>query len=115
MEWLFTDPNKPLQEYDEIAWVLAPLLGSTESSAKEGMATRQKDIDQEEDLVQVPSIDEIFSTCIKLLINAKESLDFSFEGLVTMIMHSKRLSSKRQSYIISCRTTEILLLGSWKG
>ena len=80
-EWLFTHPNKPLQEDDELAWVLAPLLGSTESSAKEEMATRQKDIDQEEDLVQVPSIEEIFSTCIKLLINAKESLAFPLKDL----------------------------------
>ena len=30
-------------------------------------------------MVQVPSIDEIFSTCIKLLINAKESLAFSLK------------------------------------
>ena len=65
MEWLFTNTNKTLQEDDELAWVLALLLGSTESSAKERMATRQKDIDQEEDLVQVPSIDWIFSTFIK--------------------------------------------------
>ena len=46
------------------------------------MATRKKDIHQEEDLVQVPSIEEIFSTCIKLLINAKESLDFPFKDLL---------------------------------
>ena len=32
-------------------------------------------------MVQVPSIDEIFSTCIKLLINAKESLDFPLKDL----------------------------------
>ena len=81
MEWLFTHPNKALQEDDELAWVLALLLGSIESSAKEEMATRQKDIDQEEYLVQVPSIDEIFSTCIKLLINAKESLAFPLKDL----------------------------------
>ena len=61
--------------------MLSPLLGSIESSAKEEMATRQKDIDQEEDLVQVPSIEEIFSTCIKLLINAKESLSFPLKDL----------------------------------
>ena len=70
MEWLFTHPNKPLQEDDELAWVLALVYGSIESSTMEEMATRQKDIDQEEDLVQVPSIDEIFSTFIKLLINS---------------------------------------------
>ena len=44
MEWLFNHPNKPLQKDDELAWVLALLLGITESSAKEDMATRQKDI-----------------------------------------------------------------------
>ena len=65
MEWLFTHTNKPLQEDEELAWVLALLLGNTESSAKEEMATRQKDIDEEVDLVWVPYIDEIFSTCIK--------------------------------------------------
>ena len=61
--------------------MLALLLGSTESLAKEEMPIRQKDIHQEEDLVQVSSIDEIFSTCIKLLITAKESLAFPFKDL----------------------------------
>ena len=56
------------------------LLGSTKYSSKEEMDTRQKDIDQEEDLVQVPSIDEIFSTCIKLL-HAKDPIAFPLKDL----------------------------------
>ena len=61
--------------------MLALLLGITESLPKEEMATRKNDIDQEEDLVRVPSIDEIFSTCIKLLINPKEFLAFPLKDL----------------------------------
>ena len=40
----------------------------------------KKDIDQEEELVQSPSIDEIFSTCIKLL-HAKEPIMFTLKDL----------------------------------
>lgn len=81
MDWLFTHAEEPLQEDDELARALALSLGSTESSAKEETGTSQKDIDEEEELVQAPSIDEIFSTCVKLL-HAKDSLAFPLKDLL---------------------------------
>eukprot|EP01018_Ginkgo_biloba_P030617 Gb_17424 [translate_table: standard] len=84
MDWLFSHPEEALQEDDELARALALSLGSTDGSAKEDMVTNGKDIDQEEEMVQALSVDEVLSTCMRLL-DTKESLAFSLRDLLVTL------------------------------
>ncbi|GLJ53784.1 hypothetical protein SUGI_1147870 [Cryptomeria japonica] len=84
MEWLINHPEEASQEDDELARALALSLGNTDSSSTEEMATDQKVMEEEEDLVQSPPIDEILSTCVKLL-QAKDSLAFPLRDLLVIL------------------------------
>ncbi|KAH9287706.1 hypothetical protein KI387_031823 [Taxus chinensis] len=85
MEWLINHPEEASQEDNELARALALSLGSTDSSSLvEEMATDQKVTEEEENLVQSPPIDEILSTCVKLL-EAKESLAFPLRDLLVTL------------------------------
>lgn len=67
MEWLTNHPEEASQVDDELVWALALSLGNKDSSSTEEMAIEQKVMKEEEDLVQFPPVDEILSTCVKLL------------------------------------------------
>ncbi|XP_065881477.1 E3 ubiquitin-protein ligase UPL2-like [Euphorbia lathyris] len=82
MEWLFSHPEE-IQEDDELARALAMSLGNSETEAKEDDAhvnTQQV----EEEVVQLPPVDELLSTCIKLL-QVKEPLAFPVRDLLVLI------------------------------
>ncbi|XP_058747804.1 E3 ubiquitin-protein ligase UPL2-like [Vicia villosa] len=85
MEWLFSHPEE-VPEDDELARALAMSLGSSESDTKDAVpnsnanATAQQ---LEEEIVQFPSVDELLSTCTKLLM--KEPLAFPVRDLLVMI------------------------------
>ncbi|XP_054788719.1 E3 ubiquitin-protein ligase UPL2-like [Prosopis cineraria] len=81
MEWLFSHPEDT-QEDDELARALAMSLGNSESDTKD---TAENDNAQqiEEEIVQLPPVDELLSTCTKLL--QKESLAFPVRDLLVMI------------------------------
>ncbi|KAL1344749.1 hypothetical protein HN51_018594 [Arachis hypogaea] len=81
MEWLFTHPEET-QEDDELARALAMSLGKAESDMKDAVVN--DDLQQlEEDMVQLPHVDELLSTCTKLL--QKEHLAFPVRDLLVMI------------------------------
>ncbi|KAG2391709.1 E3 ubiquitin-protein [Vigna angularis] len=81
MEWLFSHPEET-QEDDELARALAMSLGNSESDSKDAAA---KDNTQhlEEEMVQLPPVDELLSTCTKLL--SKDPLAFPVRDLLVMI------------------------------
>ncbi|CAA6653418.1 unnamed protein product [Spirodela intermedia] len=81
-DWLFSHPEEP-QEDDELARALAMSLGNTVTSLKEDASTNAGNIDHEE-LVQPPSVDELLSSCIKLM-QVKESLAFPVRDLIVMV------------------------------
>uniref|UniRef100_A0A1D1YWP9 HECT-type E3 ubiquitin transferase n=1 Tax=Anthurium amnicola TaxID=1678845 RepID=A0A1D1YWP9_9ARAE len=81
-DWLFSNPEEP-QEDDELARALAMSLGNTVSSLKEDTAGDASNVDQEEELVQPPSVDDLLSACIRLL-QVKESLAFPVRDLIVM-------------------------------
>ncbi|KAJ4837727.1 hypothetical protein Tsubulata_038110 [Turnera subulata] len=82
MEWLFSHPEET-QEDDELARALAMSLGNSESDTKEdnSVANSQQ---LEEEVVQLPPIEELLSTCTKLL-QVKEPLVFPVRDLLLLI------------------------------
>ncbi|KAH7567631.1 hypothetical protein JRO89_XS07G0108400 [Xanthoceras sorbifolium] len=82
MEWLFSHPEEA-QEDDELARALAMSLGNSESETKEDVASiNNQQLEQE--MVQLPPIEELLSTCTKLLL-MKEPLAFPVRDLLVLI------------------------------
>ncbi|KDP41504.1 hypothetical protein JCGZ_15911 [Jatropha curcas] len=82
MEWLFSHPEET-QEDDELARALAMSLGNSESDTKENDANANPQ-QLEEEMIQLPPVDELLSTCIKLL-QVKEPLAFPVRDLLVLI------------------------------
>ncbi|KAJ7958898.1 E3 ubiquitin-protein ligase UPL1-like [Quillaja saponaria] len=82
MEWLFSHPEDTPDD-DELARALAMSLGSSESDTKEAVANETTQ-QLEEDMVQLPPVEELLSTCAKLL-QMKEPLAFPVRDLLLMI------------------------------
>ncbi|KAI9106855.1 hypothetical protein K1719_022383 [Acacia pycnantha] len=81
MEWLFSHPEET-QEDDELARALAMSLGNSESDTKDAVANDNAQ-QLEEEMVQLPPVEELLSTCTKLLL--KEPLAFPVRDLLVML------------------------------
>ncbi|WJX34965.1 HECT-type E3 ubiquitin transferase [Trifolium repens] len=81
MEWLFSHPEET-HEDDELARALAMSLGNSESDTTDAAASDNAE-QVEEEIVQLPPVDELLLTCTKLL--QKESLAFPIHDLLVMI------------------------------
>ncbi|KAK6940269.1 E3 ubiquitin ligase, domain of unknown function DUF908 [Dillenia turbinata] len=99
MEWLFSHPEES-QEDDELARALAMSLGNSGPDAQEGAAAETSQ-HLEEEMVQLPPIDELLLTCTKLL-QMKESLVFPIRDLLVVMcsQNDGQHRSKVISYII---------------
>uniref|UniRef100_A0A803LK72 HECT-type E3 ubiquitin transferase n=1 Tax=Chenopodium quinoa TaxID=63459 RepID=A0A803LK72_CHEQI len=95
MDWLFNHPEE-VQEDDELARALAMSLGNPESESKED-AVIESNQNFEEEMAQLPPIDELLLTCIKLL-QSKESLAFPVRDLL-MTMCSQNNGQYRPNVI----------------
>ncbi|XP_019701852.1 E3 ubiquitin-protein ligase UPL2 [Elaeis guineensis] len=82
-DWLFSHPEEP-QEDAELARALAMSLGNSDASSKEDETAIHNNLDQEEEAVQLPPVDEILSACIRLL-QVKEPLAFPVRDLLVTI------------------------------
>ncbi|CAI9266412.1 unnamed protein product [Lactuca saligna] len=82
MEWLFSHPEE-VQEDDELARALAMSLGNSGTDTKEA-TTNESSQQIEEETVQLPPVDDLLSTCKKLL-EMKDSLAFPVRDLLAMI------------------------------
>eukprot|EP00252_Welwitschia_mirabilis_P007759 TRINITY_DN1943_c0_g1_i1.p1 TRINITY_DN1943_c0_g1~~TRINITY_DN1943_c0_g1_i1.p1 ORF type:complete len:3671 (+),score=717.88 TRINITY_DN1943_c0_g1_i1:355-11367(+) len=88
MEWIFSHPEEPAQEDDDLAQALALSLGSSEA-AKDTGNEQEKEAENEDKLVSNPPVEEILSTCMNLLQSA-DSVAFPVTDLiVTLCTHSK--------------------------
>lgn len=96
MEWLFSHPEE-VQEDDELARALVMSLGSSVSDTKED-ATIDNSQQIEEEVVQLPPVGELLSTCRKLL-QMKESLAFPVRDLLLLIC--SRNDGEYRSNVIS--------------
>lgn len=82
MDWLFSHPEEAPED-DELARALAMSLGNSEADAKEDAATANSQ-QLEEEMVQLPPVEELLSTCTKLL-QVKEPLAFPVRDLLLLI------------------------------
>ncbi|XP_062098638.1 E3 ubiquitin-protein ligase UPL2-like [Humulus lupulus] len=82
MEWLFSHPEE-VQEDDELARALAMSLGNSDTDTKEA-GTNDSVRQLEEEMVQLPPVEELLSTCTKLL-QMKEPLAFPVRDLLAMM------------------------------
>ncbi|XP_022773024.1 E3 ubiquitin-protein ligase UPL1-like isoform X2 [Durio zibethinus] len=82
MEWLFSHPEE-IQEDDELARALAMSLGNSETDTNVDV-TNDSSQQLEEEMVQLPPVGELLSTCTKLL-QIKEPCAFPVRDLLVLI------------------------------
>ncbi|KAL3617821.1 hypothetical protein CASFOL_038142 [Castilleja foliolosa] len=82
MEWLFSHSEES-QEDDELARALAISLGNSVTDTKEDVVNENPQTVEEES-VQLPPVDELLSTC-KRLVQMKETLVFPVRDLFMMV------------------------------
>ncbi|XVE55632.1 hypothetical protein DITRI_Ditri03aG0174200 [Diplodiscus trichospermus] len=82
MEWLFSHPEET-QEDDELARALAMSLGNSETDTNVDV-TNDSSQELEEEMVQLPPVEELLSTCTRLL-QMKEPLAFPVRDLLVLI------------------------------
>ncbi|KAK8642698.1 hypothetical protein V6N13_012035 [Hibiscus sabdariffa] len=82
MEWLFSHPEET-QEDDELARALAVSLGNSETDTNVDV-TNDSSHQLEEEMAQLPPVEELLSTCTKLL-QMKEPLAFPVRDLLVLI------------------------------
>ncbi|KAL3514293.1 hypothetical protein ACH5RR_027010, partial [Cinchona calisaya] len=108
MEWLFSHPEET-QEDDELARALAMSLGNSESETQED-ATNESSQSVEEEMVQLPPVDDLLSTCRRLL-HMKDCLAFPVRGLLVMICSQN--DGHNRSHVISFIIEQVNLCGDF--
>ncbi|XP_042508612.1 E3 ubiquitin-protein ligase UPL2-like [Macadamia integrifolia] len=100
MEWLFSHPEEA-QEDDELARALAMSLGNSGMSQKDDVDGNASNLDQAEEIVQLPPVDDLLVTCIRLL-QMKEPLAFPVRDLLVMLcsQNDGQCRSKVISFVI---------------
>ncbi|WOG91550.1 hypothetical protein DCAR_0310799 [Daucus carota subsp. sativus] len=96
MEWLFSHPEEVLED-DELARALVMSLGSSGSDTREDL-TNENSEQIEEEVVELPPVVELLSTCTKLL-HMKDSLAFPVRDLLLLIC--SRNDGEYRSIVIS--------------
>ncbi|RAL53528.1 hypothetical protein DM860_015565 [Cuscuta australis] len=104
MEWLFSHPEE-IQEDDELARALAMSLGNSGSDVKEDVAHENNETIEEE-FVQPPPMDDLLSTCKKLL-HMKDSLAFPVRDLLVIICSQN--DGENRSIVISFMIEQVKL------
>ncbi|KAE9458821.1 hypothetical protein C3L33_09258, partial [Rhododendron williamsianum] len=110
MEWLFSHPEET-QEDDELARALAMSLGNSGSETKEDVADENSQ-HIEGEMVQPPPVEDLLSTCTKLL-QMKESLAFPVRDLLVMICSQNE--GQCRSNVISYVVEQVKLSESGNG
>ncbi|KAK4483925.1 hypothetical protein RD792_011134 [Penstemon davidsonii] len=108
MEWLFSHPEEA-QEDDELARALAMSLGNSGTVDTEEDATIVNSEAIEEEPLQLPPVDELLSTCRKLL-QMKETLAFPVRDLLVMICSQNE--GQERPRVISFIIDQVKLCGN---
>lgn len=112
-DWLFSHPEEP-EEDDDLARALAISLGNSDSQPKEE-GKNEPEIEVEEETIQLPPIDEMLTSCIRLL-QMKESLAFPVRDMLVTIcsQNDGQYRPKVLTFIID-RVREICAVPSLTG
>jgi E3 ubiquitin-protein ligase HUWE1 len=111
-DWLFSHPEEP-EEDDDLARALAMSLGNSDSPPKEEKNNGPEIV--EEETMQLPSIDEMLTSCIRLL-QMRESLAFPVRDMLVTICSQNDGQYRRKvlTFIID-RVREICAAPSMTG
>ncbi|CAD5316819.1 unnamed protein product [Arabidopsis thaliana] len=89
MDWLFTNPEDPVQEDDELAQALALSLGNSSETPKLEDTEKPVDVPQEEAEPKEPPVDEVIAASVKLF-QSDDSIAFPLVDLfVTLCNRNK--------------------------
>ncbi|KAG7600674.1 UBA-like superfamily [Arabidopsis suecica] len=89
MDWLFTNPEDPVQEDDELAQALALSLGNSSETPKLEDTEKPVDVPQEEAEPKEPPVDEVIAASVKLF-QSDDSMAFPLVDLfVTLCNRNK--------------------------
>ncbi|KAF8048266.1 hypothetical protein N665_2583s0001, partial [Sinapis alba] len=102
MEWLFSHPEE-IQEDDELARALAMSLGNSESDTKQNVVDETRE-QIEAEVVSLPPVEELITTCTKLL-QMKEPLAFPVRDLLVLICSEN--NGEHRSSVICCLLSRI--------
>ncbi|KAJ1685644.1 hypothetical protein LUZ63_017034 [Rhynchospora breviuscula] len=83
MDWLVSHQEEPQEDDDDLARALAMSLGGSDSPPKEE-EKNEPEIKVEEETMQLPPIDEMLTSCIRLL-QMRESLAFPVRDMLVTI------------------------------
>lgn len=110
MEWLFSHFEET-QEDDELARALAMSLGNSATDTKKDVKNENtRTVDEE--LVQLPPVDELLSTCRRLL-QMKETLAFPVRDLLVMICSQDE--GHERARVVSFIIQQVKLCGDISG
>lgn len=83
MEWLFSHPEEPAQEDDELAQALALSLGNSEAP-KDNANEKGTEASYEEKPLENPPVEDILTTCMNLL-QSTDAIAFSMTDLIVTL------------------------------
>ncbi|EXB36051.1 E3 ubiquitin-protein ligase UPL1 [Morus notabilis] len=89
MDWLFNNPEDPVQEDDELARALALSLGSSSETTKVDSVERSVDVLAEEGSVKVPPVDDILAASVRLF-QSSDSMAFPLTDLLVTLCNRNK-------------------------
>lgn len=88
MEWLFSHPEEPAQEDDELAQALALSLGNSEVP-KDNANEKGREVSYEEKPLENPPVEDILTTCMNLL-QSTDAIAFSMTDLIVTLCNQNK-------------------------
>ncbi|XP_050371147.1 E3 ubiquitin-protein ligase UPL1 isoform X2 [Argentina anserina] len=101
MEWLFSHPEDPVQEDDELARALALSLGNSSDTSKADNVDKSVDALAEESCVKTPPIDDILAASVKLF-QSSDTIAFPLTDLLVTLSNRNKGEDRPRvaSYLI---------------
>ncbi|XP_048323503.2 E3 ubiquitin-protein ligase UPL1 isoform X3 [Ziziphus jujuba] len=101
MEWLFSHPEDPVQEDDELARALALSLGNSSETSKVDNADKSVDVLAEEGRVKAPPVDDVLATSVRLF-QSSDTMAFPLTDLLVTLCNRNKGEDRPKvaSYLI---------------
>ncbi|KAM0998863.1 hypothetical protein FF1_005639 [Malus domestica] len=89
MEWLFSHPEDPVQDDDELARALALSLGNSSDASKAESVEKPVDVPAEEGCVKAPPVDDVLAASVKLL-QSNDTMAFPLTDLLVTLSNQNK-------------------------
>ncbi|XP_068337981.1 E3 ubiquitin-protein ligase UPL1-like isoform X2 [Pyrus communis] len=89
MEWLFSHPEDPVQDDDELARALALSLGNSSDASKAESVEKSVDVLAEEGCVKAPPVDDVLAASVKLL-QSNDTMAFPLTDLLVTLSNQNK-------------------------